>query len=284
MAVVVSFINMKGGVGKTTIAAQLAQYTSSRGIRTLAIDLDPQANLSQVLLGQLEYSQFLKSGRPSIEDVIRGYAPPSGKRKSPSRASVSECIVKPPVWLRSAVEIVPSRLELAGSIKRSAVAPDLLARELAQVDGSYDLIIIDCAPTESILTDAAYRTSGHLVVPVRPEYLATIGLPLLARSLKEFKQNNRRHGLNVAGVVINDVTYKSQKDKIVTQSMIEIAEQSRLNGWSVFENRFPYSRSWTKSARLGMPISHTRHTRKRVVMEFQMFAGEFLNRIGVRIP
>lgn len=55
MTVVVSMINMKGGVGKTTLAAQLAHKASSDGYRTLAVDLDPQSNLSQALLGPSKY-------------------------------------------------------------------------------------------------------------------------------------------------------------------------------------------------------------------------------------
>ena len=50
-----------------------------------------------------------------------------------------------------------------------------------------DLVVIDCAPTESFLTDAAYFASRYIVVPIKPEFLATIGLPLLARSVQEFQ-------------------------------------------------------------------------------------------------
>ena len=70
----ISVINMKGGVGKTTIAALLARY-AARDLqrRVLAIDLDPQANLSQALMGATGYRRFLDDREPSIVEVFNGY-------------------------------------------------------------------------------------------------------------------------------------------------------------------------------------------------------------------
>ena len=73
--VCVSVINMKGGVGKTTIAALLAEYASADlGLEVLAVDLDPQANLSQALMR--DYQEFLDEKRPSIVELFAGYSPP----------------------------------------------------------------------------------------------------------------------------------------------------------------------------------------------------------------
>ena len=66
----ISVINMKGGVGKTTIAALLARYASDRSRKVLAIDLDPQANLSQALMGERSYKRFLDDKAPSIVEVF----------------------------------------------------------------------------------------------------------------------------------------------------------------------------------------------------------------------
>src|SRR5690242_10461798 len=85
--IVVCVINLKGGVGKSTIAALLSRRGySDRGLDVLAIDIDPQANLSQGLM-QRGYAKFLAQQRTSIVEVFNGYAPPSGTSTAPSPLS-----------------------------------------------------------------------------------------------------------------------------------------------------------------------------------------------------
>ncbi|HTV76217.1 MAG TPA: ParA family protein, partial [Candidatus Baltobacteraceae bacterium] len=70
MSVNVSFINMKGGVGKTSLAMQAAIYAAWEKKRVLAVDLDPQANLSQALLGPAEYVKLLKASKPTVVQLL----------------------------------------------------------------------------------------------------------------------------------------------------------------------------------------------------------------------
>ena len=82
--VCISVINMKGGVGKTTIAALLARYASRRlGLNVLAVDLDPQANLSQAFMRD-GYKCFLRDQAPSIVEIFGGYQPPTSKSAAPN--------------------------------------------------------------------------------------------------------------------------------------------------------------------------------------------------------
>lgn len=82
--IVVSVINLKGGVGKTTVAALLARYAARRGLNVLAVDIDPQSNLSQALMTGYDYKQFMEKGDPSIVELLNGYRPPSRKRSAPT--------------------------------------------------------------------------------------------------------------------------------------------------------------------------------------------------------
>ena len=83
----VSVINMKGGVGKTTIAALVSEYAAlDCGANVLAIDLDPQANLSQALMGEQRYRRFLNDRDPSIVEIFNRYQPPTMAIASPRPA------------------------------------------------------------------------------------------------------------------------------------------------------------------------------------------------------
>ena len=79
----VAVINLKGGVGKTTIAALLGRHGVSLGLNVLAVDLDPQANLSQAYM-RANYREFLRLSRPSIVEVFSGMHPPGPGKPSPS--------------------------------------------------------------------------------------------------------------------------------------------------------------------------------------------------------
>ena len=92
--VCVSVINMKGGVGKTTIAALLGRYASlNLELNVLAIDLDPQANLSQALMRERLYQQFLSNKSPSIVEVFKNYQPPTAGVTSPGPLDISDVVV-----------------------------------------------------------------------------------------------------------------------------------------------------------------------------------------------
>ena len=242
----VSVINMKGGVGKTTIAALLARYVArSHDLLVsdvLAIDLDPQANLSQVLMGANRYRQFLDDKSPSIVEVFNGYQAPS----SPLDVDATVHNVNP--YLR----LIPSRFDFSDNLIRSIGTDErVLARLIADNFQDESLILIDCAPTESIFTQVAYHASDYILVPVKLEFLATIGFPLLQDSLTSFRNRNPTHPLDVIGVVIND-TFDYQADGWTPEqrtARTEIYQEAGNNDWYIFRNRLKYSRGFPKMMR-----------------------------------
>lgn len=148
----------------------------------------------------------------------------------------------------SSLHLVPSRLELAWTLKNPTEKSQLLPQFLAKIADKYDLIMIDCAPTESILTTSAYRSSRYIVVPVKPEFLATIGLPLLARSLEEFRLMHQDQTLEMAGIIFNG------KRRINTprEQRASIKEVKRVAGehsWAVFANSAHHSDSFPTGSR-----------------------------------
>lgn len=274
---VVCVINLKGGVGKSTIAALLARRAySQRRKNVLAIDIDPQANLSQALMGS-RYSTFLTTKAPSIVEVFAGYRPPSLAKSSPASLVANDVTHTVAGSSERSLQLIPSRFDFSDNLTQS-VRPDpkVLAKFLSVEFHDKDLIIIDCAPTESILTHAAYHASGLVLVPVRPEYFATIGFPLLRESLSDFSRHNRGHSISVTGVVINNGFYHGGNDggPEKHRAIEEIRAEADKNGWHVFENEIPFSRGFPKMMR--GDYSYLGNAKK-----FNRFADEFFNRIGL---
>lgn len=281
MAIVVSFVNMKGGVGKTTLATQVAHAADKSDYKTLAVDLDPQSNLSQSLMTPEKYVRHLQKKKPTIVQIFDRYMPPSYEREAPTQLDIHDVIIKKAgYWRDSSLDLLPSRLELAHTLKNPTGKERRLAKALSKVSGEYDLIIIDCAPTESILTDAAYFASRYVLVPVKPEFMATIGLPLLARSINDFTRENDDHQLDICGIVFNHSSSYSEGPE-GRQSVKEVITEAESRGWHVFDTHVRYSASYPKSAREGAPLHRTSNVRDEVPAEFKRFQEELFSAIGL---
>lgn len=281
MAIVVSLINMKGGVGKTTLASQLAHAADQKNFRTLAIDLDPQSNLSQAVLSPEKYVKLLKEKKPTVHALFEHYLPPLDVAASPKPVSIHDVIIKNAgYWHDTTLDLIPSRLELSHTLKNPTGKERRLAKALSKVVDSYDLILLDCAPTESILTEAAYYASRYVLVPVKPEFLATIGLPLLARSIGNFKYENADHDLDICGVVFNHSSAYSEGPE-GKQAEKEVQKEAKKNGWHIYGTHVRYSASYAKASREGTPIASTSYVRGDVSQEFSNFVDEFFSSIGL---
>lgn len=237
--VVVSVINLKGGVGKTTVTALLANHAVEKGVNTLAVDLDPQANLSQALMEQWEYSAFLRNDSPSIVQVFEKGA----------KASREEHVQSPREWrFQAGIEdrglLIPSRFNFADNliepVKSNQCALDEFIKKRMR---DRELVLIDCAPTHSILTKAAYHASDHILIPVKTEFFSTIGFPLLRKSFEDFERDNPGRKINVCGVVINIADTKGPAMKKARE---EIREYAADYGWEVFIPEMEFSTGFQK--------------------------------------
>jgi chromosome partitioning protein len=198
---------------------------------------------------------------------------------SPTPITISDVIVKD-VWYKgSKLHLVPSRLELSRVLRNPAGKERRLAKALTKVAEDYDIVIIDCAPTESVLTDVAYFASRYVLVPVKPEFLASIGLPLLARSLEVFGKENDDHKIEVTGVVFNHGDYQPGPES--KSSVSEVRGLAKKEGWYVFNHEIPHSRAVPKSAREGNSISLTSYARSGIKVAMSGFCTELFQRVGL---
>ena len=283
----IAMMNMKGGVGKTTLAFNLAYDAAHTGcFRVLMIDLDPQANLSQYAMGGTGYQRFLDGDGMSVLDVLRGQVSAREAHRKLECTTERDYtggdpgpILKRDEWDDgSYLHLIPARLELAGLVKRGEIDPEILESFVRGLHLHYDAVFVDCPPTDSLLTDITYHTVRQVIVPVRPEYLATIGLPLLAGSIHGFNTENPRRKVEVGGIVFNGVRAGNVPSQQV-RAMQDVRKIARKHGWHVFRQEVRYSDSFPAGSSFGTPIGLTHNVRTYVRKEFDKFYRQFEKRI-----
>lgn len=272
--VVVAMMNMKGGVGKSTLAANLGWYAAvRRDLRVLLVDLDPQFNLSQYVMGVQRFEGLLEANEPTVDDLFK----PTTPGKEPP--SIGELIQHVSDYDDgSCLHLIPARLELAWSIRHATDKAHILRDSLDEIRENYDIILLDCSPTESVLTRAAYFAADYVVVPVKPEFLSTIGLPLLIKSIQEFRSHYPNESYpEILGVIFNDV-FDKPEHRNSKHYVKKTAEQLQI---PVFDNELGHSDSYPAGARRGQPIFWTNNARDMRKNELARLAKEFLQRIGL---
>ena len=173
---IISVINQKGGVGKTTTVINLAAGLSMKGKKILVIDLDPQGNATTGLgMSNSDLSEL------TIYTVLNG------------TKNISEVIQKSRFenlhLITSNVDLSGLEVETAGDSRRAFKLKDELTSILNDSGALYDYIIIDCPPSLSLLTIMALVASDALVVPLQTEFFALEGLTQLMKTIERIKSN-----------------------------------------------------------------------------------------------
>ncbi len=222
--------NQKGGVGKTTTVVNLAAYLALSGSSTLVIDLDPQGNATSGLgvdrraLDRSVYHALID--RQPIGEVTLGTA-------------------------IEGLDLVPSTPELSGAeveLVGLAQREHRLAASLAQLNGRYDRVIIDCPPSLGLLTLNALTAADGVLIPIQTEYYALEGLSQLVNTIRRVRDSlNPR--LEIDGVVL---TMYDARTNLAAQVAGEV--RRHMNG-SVFRTVVPRSVRLSEAPSHGLPIA-----------------------------
>ena len=186
IAPVVAVLNMKGGVGKTTISAHVMRVLYHRHrVKTLLVDLDPQFNLSQALISRAIYDELQASNRTilsamesppamGLHDIKTSDSPPlkaddviHGLRHIQTSAITLDLL--PGDFRLVKYSMIDNRTKLDSVQKR-------FLRFIRESRRDYGLICIDCNPSSSFITSCALHACTHLLVPVRPDRYSVLGL------------------------------------------------------------------------------------------------------------
>lgn len=200
MTVVVSCVNLKGGVGKTAIAVNFAAFCGRKGFKTLLVDLDPQTNATFSSISPQKWADH-KKNKGTVADLLGVRNTDHAEGNS---ATAADVILK---GVFPGVDLVPSDLSLFTidlDIGARTARETLLKKALKGVMESYDIVVCDCPPNLTLPTQNALAISTHYVVPVSPDFLSSLGIALLIRRVKKFGEDMERDIKN-AGIVLSRV-------------------------------------------------------------------------------
>ncbi len=231
MTVTISLINMKGGVGKTSLTVALAEFMAIEyGLRVLVIDLDPQSNASACLMDLQNWKRANMRG----QSIMRLFLDPFEELKV---FSATETVVNNASNIGNGVnglDLMPSGLELM-DLQDSllAVYPDqedsdpiyLLRNALEDMLPDYEIVLIDCPPSLGLITQNGLAISDYYLIPVIPETMSLHGIPQIVSRINRFK---RHTSTEVQAMGLVATRYREQNsDHLLNLSDLQAGAQKK---------------------------------------------------------
>ncbi|KRQ85786.1 Sporulation initiation inhibitor protein Soj [Caloramator mitchellensis] len=275
---IISFMNMKGGVGKTTLCVNLADAISRKFDKSvLLIDFDPQANSTQYILKPEIYREIYDSEKTVyriykalIEDnnrisLVDGNANDDYEECDEEDENIEDIIYK----VSEKFHLIPGDLNMVKIGKIADVNIQMsLSRFIDRIKTKYDLIFIDCPPTHSIYTESALIASDYYILPIKPDYLSSIGMDLFQRIVKDHNSKSPFKRVKCLGIVFTMV----HSIEYYRDTMNKIKERKKF---SVFDSYMKFSPTVAKNTENNKFFLDIRGKKQEIIM----LSSEMLRRI-----
>jgi chromosome partitioning protein len=274
-AQVISLIQMKGGVGKTTCAVNLAAcLAKEHNQKVLLVDLDPQTNASLSLMSEDQWKEWAHD-HGTMADILEI----EKDRKSSERLKLADCIIRNVVPDISGLDLIPSHLKLTFLDLDLAARPGrerIFARKLEKILPDYDLILCDCPPNLMTATQNALYASDWYLVPMQPDFLSSVGLSLLQDRLV-YLRKSLEFKIRCLGVIFSRVRRHIQFHQ---ETMERLRNDKALKKLHFFEHFIPENITLGEAPMQAKPIS-LYDASASGALAFSSLTKEVLERLGM---
>ncbi len=285
---VISIINYKGGVGKTTLTANLGAGLARHGKKVLLIDVDPQTSLTFSFLkpddwrAKIEPARTIKTWHDAFGSSQHvplhtlAFSPEAAQDALNGRGRLD--------LISSHLDLINLDLELATQLGGGTLPQvrrtfmqvhDRLRSELSAIPrGTYDYVLIDCPPNFNVVTKNAIAASDSILIPARPDYLSTLGIQYLLRHIdqlvKDFAGMAGGEGAEalrpinpaVLGVVFTMVQFFAEQPTTAQQTYIQNV-RAMPGGPRVFKSMIRYNTAgFADAPESGLPMILSNHSNK----------------------